>query len=84
MHEGSAEFAELWDAHTLELGEHAQKTMVHPEVGSVTVHCDMLAVPNRDQMLVTLAAESALVGVNAAFSQESFRRPARRRILRRG
>ena len=31
--------------------------------------------------LVTLASEAALVGVNAAFSQESFRRPARRRAL---
>jgi len=29
--------------------------------------------------LVTLAAETALVGVNAAFSQESFRRPPGRR-----
>jgi hypothetical protein len=33
--------------------------------------------------LATLASETALVGVNAAFSQESFRRPARRRVLRR-
>jgi hypothetical protein len=31
--------------------------------------------------LVTLASETALVGVNAAFSQESFRRPARRRAI---
>ena len=29
--------------------------------------------------LLTLAAETALVGVNAAFSQESFRRPPARR-----
>lgn len=34
--------------------------------------------------LVTLVSETALVGVNAAFSQESFRRPAKRRMLRRG
>ncbi len=33
--------------------------------------------------LVTLATEAALVGVNAAFNQESFRRPQRRRALRR-
>jgi len=33
--------------------------------------------------LVTLVSETALVGVNAAFSQESFRRPAKRRMLRR-
>lgn len=33
--------------------------------------------------LVTLVSETALVGVNAAFSQESFRRPPRRRALRR-
>jgi hypothetical protein len=31
--------------------------------------------------LVTLAAEAALVGVNAALAQESFRRPAARRRL---
>lgn len=33
--------------------------------------------------LVTMAAEAALVGVNAGFSQESFRRPKPRRTLRR-
>src|SRR4051794_28817338 len=33
--------------------------------------------------LATLVAETALVGVNAAFSQESFRRPPARRLLSR-
>ncbi len=33
--------------------------------------------------LVTLTAEAALVGVNAAFNQESFRRPPARRWVRR-
>jgi hypothetical protein len=33
--------------------------------------------------LATLAAETALVGVNAAFSQENFRRPPARRLLSR-
>jgi hypothetical protein len=33
--------------------------------------------------LVNLAAEAALVGVNAAFSQENFRRPPARRLLSR-
>lgn len=33
--------------------------------------------------LATLASETALVGVNAAFSQQSFRRPAYRRLLQR-
>ena len=33
--------------------------------------------------LVTLATEMALVGVNAAFNQESFRRPAPRRLVSR-
>lgn len=33
--------------------------------------------------LVTLASETALVGVNAAFNQESFRRPPARRVVRR-
>jgi hypothetical protein len=33
--------------------------------------------------LVTLASEVALVGVNSAFSQESFRRPPARRLLSR-
>ena len=32
--------------------------------------------------LITLTTETLLVGVNAAFSQESFRRPQRRRALR--
>jgi hypothetical protein len=31
--------------------------------------------------LVSLAAEAGLVGVNAALSQQSFRRPPRRRAL---
>jgi len=33
--------------------------------------------------LVSLAAEAGLVGVNAALAQEGFRRPPRRRLLRR-
>lgn len=33
--------------------------------------------------LVTLTAEAALVGVNAAFAQESFRRPPARRLAQR-
>lgn len=33
--------------------------------------------------LVTMATEAALVGVNAGFSQESFRRPKRGRAIRR-
>ena len=33
--------------------------------------------------LVSLGAEAGLVGVNAALAQEGFRRPPRRRLLRR-
>lgn len=33
--------------------------------------------------LATLAAETALVGINAAFAQESFRRPPARRVVQR-
>jgi MmyB-like transcription regulator ligand binding domain len=53
----SAEFAELWNDHEVEIGFQHFKTMVHPMVGSLELNCDTLAVPMRDQYLVCFTAE---------------------------
>ena len=53
---GSEEFARLWASHDVS-GEHTLvKTFQHPVVGPVTVNCDLLEIPDRDQQLVLYTA----------------------------
>ncbi|GAB3228324.1 helix-turn-helix transcriptional regulator [Kineococcus gypseus] len=53
---GSADFERLWQLHDVRARPVITKTFRHPEVGSVTVDCDTLLLPDRDQQLVLYTA----------------------------
>jgi len=53
---GSAEFARLWERHDVRGVPMLTKTFRHPAVGPITVDCDSLALPDRDQHLVLYSA----------------------------
>lgn len=63
----SAEFADLWDDHHVEIGFQHRKTMQHPMVGALELNCDTLVVPMRDQYLVCFTA------VHGSPSEEAMR-----------
>ncbi|MGA2829429.1 MAG: helix-turn-helix transcriptional regulator, partial [Streptosporangiaceae bacterium] len=48
----SARFAELWDTGAVGTHEAARKTIRHPDVGPVTVDCDVLTVHGSDLRIV--------------------------------
>ncbi|MFF7554895.1 helix-turn-helix transcriptional regulator [Streptomyces olivaceus] len=50
------DFARLWERHDVQVPPMLTKTFHHPSVGSVTVDCDTLALPDRDQHLVLYSA----------------------------
>ncbi len=52
----SARFAELWDSGVVGTHEAARKTIRHPEVGLVTVDCDVLTVHGSDLRIVAYTA----------------------------
>ncbi|MEU8266823.1 helix-turn-helix transcriptional regulator [Sphaerisporangium sp. NPDC049002] len=54
---GSEEFARIWAAHHVYDEHHKLKTMHHPVVGKITLNCDIIAVPDRDQQVVIFTAE---------------------------
>ncbi|MDL4815818.1 MmyB family transcriptional regulator [Actinomadura opuntiae] len=45
-------FARLWDAGEVGIRRSSRKRMVHPLVGPLDLHCDVLYVPERDQRVV--------------------------------
>ncbi|TCC51826.1 XRE family transcriptional regulator [Kribbella pittospori] len=53
---GSDEFAELWEAHDVSAEPTLCKTFEHPVVGTVTVNCDALSIPDRDQQVIIYTA----------------------------
>lgn len=53
---GSAEFRRLWARHDVQASPALTKTFQHPVVGSVTVDCDSMLLPERDQHLVLYTA----------------------------
>ncbi|MFB6719709.1 helix-turn-helix transcriptional regulator [Kribbella sp. NPDC056345] len=53
---GSPRFAELWQAHDVAAEPTLCKTFDHPLVGPISVNCDALAIPDRDQQLVLYTA----------------------------
>ncbi|MFG1627975.1 helix-turn-helix transcriptional regulator [Kribbella sp. NPDC049227] len=53
---GSDEFARLWEAHDVLAEPTLCKTFEHPVVGTVTVNCDALAIPDRDQQVIIYTA----------------------------
>ena len=70
LHAASPRFAGLWDGGAV--GEHrsAVKTVLHPDVGPVTLDCDVLTVSGSDLKLVVY---SAAAGSSAAQALELLR-----------
>ncbi|MFJ4005968.1 helix-turn-helix transcriptional regulator [Streptomyces sp. NPDC090023] len=53
---GSEEFARLWEEYEVSVLPTLAKTFHHPVVGPLTVNCDALHVPDRDQRLILYTA----------------------------
>ncbi|MYW68619.1 helix-turn-helix domain-containing protein [Streptomyces sp. SID8379] len=53
----SPEFAELWASGTVEPHEAARKTVDHPDVGPLTLDCDILTVAGDDLRVMVYTAE---------------------------
>lgn len=54
--ERSERFAALWATHVVTQRRSSTKTVVHPEVGALTLDCDVLHLPDTDQRLVVYSA----------------------------
>ncbi|WP_257232052.1 hypothetical protein [Streptomyces sp. Rer75] len=55
--DGSEDFARVWASHEVPVARHLRKVMRHPVVGSLTLHCDILIVPDEDQHVVIYTAD---------------------------
>jgi transcriptional regulator with XRE-family HTH domain len=53
---GSDRFRELWESHDVADHPTLRKTFQHPQVGPITVNCDVLDIADRDQRLVVYTA----------------------------
>ncbi|MFT3889009.1 MAG: helix-turn-helix transcriptional regulator [Arachnia sp.] len=53
----SDDFDRLWQRHDVQPKPIITKTFRHPEVGPITVDCDTLLLPDRDQQLVLFTAK---------------------------
>lgn len=54
---GSARFTELWDAGVVGRLEASRKTIEHPQVGLLTLDCDLLRVEGNDLHILVYSAE---------------------------
>ncbi|WP_328504281.1 helix-turn-helix transcriptional regulator [Streptomyces sp. NBC_00457] len=54
---GSERFAELWDAGVVGRLEASRKTIEHPQVGPLTLDCDLLRVEGNDLHILVYSAE---------------------------
>ncbi|MFR0359248.1 helix-turn-helix transcriptional regulator [Streptomyces sediminimaris] len=61
----SPDFARLWEQHDVQAAPMLTKTFRHPVVGEVTVDCDTLSLPDRDQYLVLYTAPPGSPGAEA-------------------
>ena len=52
----SAEFRELWERHDVAVRRVCRKTMLHPQVGSIELECEVLLAASGDQKLVLYTA----------------------------
>ncbi|WP_427168413.1 helix-turn-helix transcriptional regulator [Streptomyces sp. C1-1] len=62
---GSPDFARLWERHDVQAAQVLTKSFRHPVVGEVTVDCDTLTLPDRDQYLVLYTAPPGSPGAEA-------------------
>ncbi|GAB3458130.1 helix-turn-helix transcriptional regulator [Streptomonospora sediminis] len=53
---GSEDFARRWAAHDVSAEPGLRKTFQHPQVGAITVNCDVLDITDRDQQVVIYTA----------------------------
>ena len=53
----SARFAELWDAGVVGRQQAARKIIDHPQVGALTLDCDVLSVAGSDLRIMVYTAE---------------------------
>ncbi|MEV4050401.1 helix-turn-helix transcriptional regulator [Amycolatopsis sp. NPDC049688] len=53
----SARFAQLWDSGAVGRHEAARKTVDHPDVGALTLDCDVLSVAGSDLRIMVYTAE---------------------------
>ncbi|WP_328330573.1 MULTISPECIES: helix-turn-helix transcriptional regulator [unclassified Streptomyces] len=54
---GSPRFAELWDSGAVDQYEAPHKTIDHPQVGALTLDCDLLSVAGSDLRIMVYTAE---------------------------
>ncbi|WP_327293775.1 MULTISPECIES: hypothetical protein [unclassified Streptomyces] len=52
----SEEFAAIWNDHPVGLTFTDEKHLVHPEVGELTLHCQILLDPDQEHCLLTFTA----------------------------
>lgn len=56
---GSEEFMRLWDQGGVATWRSHRKTVEHPQIGSLTLDCDTLHVPDADQLVIVYSAATA-------------------------
>ena len=56
LRESSEEFRRLWDAHDVSPAYTDVKRFVHPDVGELDLHCQVLLDPDQDQTLLVFTA----------------------------
>lgn len=54
---GSDRFAELWDSGAVGRQEASRKTVDHPQLGPLTLDCDILSVAGSDLRIMVYTAE---------------------------
>lgn len=57
LRSGSAEFERLWHAVDVVVPRHQKKSMTHPVVGPIEMHCNLLMIPDHDQLMVLFTAD---------------------------
>jgi hypothetical protein len=57
LRSNSGRFAELWDSGTMGRNDASHKTIDHPEVGPLTLDCDVLTVAGSDLRIMIYTAE---------------------------
>jgi transcriptional regulator with XRE-family HTH domain len=57
LRSGSTEFEHLWCQVDVVVPRHQMKSMTHPLVGRLEMHCNLLMIPDRDQLAVLFTAD---------------------------
>jgi hypothetical protein len=75
--EVSPRFAELWERHPVARSHSRRKTFAHPELGTITLDCDALAVTGNDLLVIvytapTGSAEAESLALLATIGLQSF------------